>query len=127
MVRFAIVSAVAESSTEVRLLRQHGFTVRVAASAAADVVLPSAGGSLAFCILSGDAPAQPVAGRAAQAAKAARRCTILWVRADGNAADEVSLQNACPAGVSVLRFESHEQACEQYAADQRGTASHVAL
>ena len=65
MGRVAIVSAVSESSVEARLLRQHGFTMRVAGSQAADVVLPMPGGSLAFVVTSGGAASlTPAAGRA---------------------------------------------------------------
>ena len=112
MGRVAIVSAVSESSVEARLLRQHGFTMRVAGSQAADVVLPMPGGSLAFVVTSGGASLTPAAGRAAQAVKAARRCTILWVRSASSDGDEAALQQACPASVSILICDSHEQACE---------------
>jgi len=125
MGRVAIVSAVSESSVEARLLRQHGFTMRVAGSQAADVVLPMPGGSLAFVVTSGGgASLTPAAGRAAQAAKAARRCTILWVRSASSDGDEAALQQACPASVSILICDSHEQACEfMLSCAQRVTAA----
>ena len=53
MPRMALVSPVAEGSVESRLLRQHGFTVKVAGSQSADIVLPASGGSHAFLVLEG--------------------------------------------------------------------------
>lgn len=106
MPRLALVSALAESSTEVRLLGSHGFTVRVASSTSADVTLPGAGGSLAFLLLDAHSALAPAFERAVQAAKAARRCTILCVGNDAVAQPDV------PQGVSVLHCETHEQAAE---------------
>ena len=121
MPRLALVSAVAESSTEARLLRQHGFVLRVAASTHADLILPSPrGGSLAFVVVESAGAIAAATQRAAHAAKAARRCTILCVCARGegslDAGDGVASVPAhglsCPVGVSALWCESHEQACE---------------
>lgn len=135
--RLAIVSAIAEGSTAVRLLKQHHYTVRVtggatASSAAADIVLPgSRGGSLAFVLHVGalhPASIAQVAERAIQASRAARRCTVLWLCADDIIDDDAmeALQLASPAGVSVAVCWSHEEIVDHMlacsAASQAGAA-----
>ena len=108
--RLALCSPLAESSSTVRLLRQHGYTVKVAGAASADIVLPQPGGSLAFILLdaSSSAAAAPAIQKAAHAAKAARRCTLLAVGGDAQICQTV----AGPPGVSMLWCEDHAQACE---------------
>ena len=115
----ALCSPSAENSAEAQLLQQHGFTVRVAASAAADIVLPSAGGSLAFIVINEEHPVALrtlvlAAKRAEQASKSARRCTILWIiPADVlDVRTSEGLQDICPIGVSVLCCESHDEVVE---------------
>ena len=62
------------------LLQRHGFSTTVThAAAAADLLLPAKGGSLAYLLWSGRAATQQLVERAAAAARAARRCTVLWV------------------------------------------------
>ena len=114
MPRLALVSPHADSSIEANLLRQHGFTIRIAGgAAAADFVLPaSRGGSLAFVVADAatlGAHQSSVAERATQAAKAARRCSILSV---GTPSDAEQLQHSCDPGIVCLHCDSHETACE---------------
>lgn len=112
--RLALATAVAESSGEARLLKQHGYTIRVA-TAAADITLPGGGGSLAFMLHSGGAPNAQLAERAARASKASRRCTVLWVRpSPGTPTAEAAeaLQALCPPAVAVVVCASSEEAVE---------------
>ena len=108
MPRLALVSPIAEACTAARLLRQHGYTIKVSAAMPADIVLPLKGGSLAFVVATGTAAVVPAMERAVQAAKAARRCTVLVVGTDGMPFETPD----CPTGVSVLWCEDHAQACE---------------
>jgi hypothetical protein len=107
-------SAHIASSPEVRGLEQAGWTVRVPASAAnADVLLPARGGSLAFCLWHEATGTTELLERAVAAARASRRCSILWVCKEGSsdaAAD--ALQAACPPGVDVLLCESSQSASQ---------------
>ena len=118
--RTALCSAVAEGTAVVRLLKQHGFTIRVqgpTASTAADVVLPCPRGSLAFVCHAGELRGSTTAQlseRAAQASRAARRCTIMWLLPDDAIDHDAmeALQKASPSGVNVVACRSHEEAVE---------------
>ena len=113
--RLALVHPLAESSTAVRLLVEHGYTVRVtqAGPGGADVILPaSRGGSLAFVLHSGAVVSTAVAERAAQASRAARRCTLLVLCNEPDLDAVEALQNSCPAGVNVAICSTHQEAAE---------------
>ena len=117
--RLAICSAVAEGSTSVRLLASSGFTIRAGPpGSVADIVLPATrGGSLAFVLHSGalnTAGLTRLAERAAQASRAARRCSILWLASNELFDDDTmeALQLASPPGVNIIVCSSHEDAVE---------------
>lgn len=115
--RIAFTSTLADTSPVANLLRSHGFSTKLVATSAADILLPGlGGGSLAFLLASGEcgstsaAMLSSVAEQALQASKAARRCCILWIRPSEGIID--ALQSLLAAGVNVVSFESHEEAAE---------------
>lgn len=98
-----------------RLLAQKGYTVKVVNNnngSAADVVLPTKGGSLAFLIhaANGTGALAHLAGRAELASRSARRTTILSTGCEPSALED--LQVRCPAGVNVVGAGSNEEAVE---------------
>lgn len=128
--RRVICTATAETSCEVALLQRHGFCTTVThAVHAADILLPAKGGSLAYLLWSGRTATQQLVERAAAAARAARRCTVLWVGPLDEWVQFDELQAAVPAGVTVLRCERPEEAaehilaCEQRAIEDGGAST----
>lgn len=135
MARLLLCSPAAEGSRAAQLLQQRGLQLKVSGSTTADLVLPVRGGSLSFLLFGEAEGNQELVDRASLAARASRRTTVLWTGAiDHDTVDEsaLALQNACPAGVNVLRCERHEEvadhvlACEQRAAED-GAASAAQL
>jgi hypothetical protein len=119
--RLALVSPLADTSQVAHGLRAHGFISKVVHNSTADILLSGlGGGALSFLLMSGSedggSGALPagrstaIAERASQAAKASRRCTVLWVGADDPSLDALQLQ--LPPGVSVIGCNSHEEASE---------------
>ena len=98
---------------EAALLERHGYRVS-AASSAADVVMPARGGALAFVLHRAEAACgAALVERAATAARAARRCSLLVVGGGAGApalADVEALESACPPSVSVLLAPDSEEA-----------------
>ena len=95
----ALLPPAAEGSSLATALTASGFTVRPGGAAlSADVVLPAKGGSLAFLLLR-TPNAVPDVSRVAAAAKAARRCTVLWICPD---AIDTTQPTASAAGCALL-------------------------
>ena len=99
---------------EAALLERHGYRVTASATATADVVMPARGGALAFVLHRAEAACgAALVERAATAARAARRCSLLVVGGGAGApalADVEALESACPPSVNVLLAPDSEEA-----------------
>jgi len=82
------------AATEARLLQQRGLPQRAAPPRApSDILLTTSHGALAFLLLRGDEGTAAIVARATSAARAARRCTILWIGEQGLADAVARLQD----------------------------------
>lgn len=116
MPQHALVGAVVESTPVAHALQAAGCAVKVGGShLVADVTLPAKGGSLAFLICRSVGPdgIGALMKRADKAAKASRRCTVVWITADCPTDEaNTAMQTATPSGVNSLWFASDGEAAE---------------